>query len=100
MLGLPDSSKPYLLESDASDVGVRGKETVLSQVQDGSHCVTQKELLALIKAVKNFWPYSYGRFKLRTDHASFSWLSLRNEPVNQVVRGLEILPEFHYTLER
>jgi len=65
---------------------------VLSQVQDGrevvvayytkvmsapkkNYCATRKELLAVVKAVKHFRPYLYGRtFRLQMDHASLIWL--------------------------
>ena len=114
VLGYPDPDKQYVLDTDASDIGVGA---VLSQIEDGverviayysktlapperNYCVTRKELLAVIKAVKHFRPYIYGRrFRLRTDHASLRWLCLRKEPSNQVARWLEILAEFQYTLE-
>ena len=114
VLGYPEPKLQYILDTDASDVGVGG---VLSQVQNGkerviayysktlgpperNYCVTRRELLAVIKAVKHFRPYLYGQtFRLRTDHASLQWLSRRREPSNQVARWLEILAEFRYTLE-
>ena len=65
-----------------------------------NYCVTRRELLAVVKAVKYFRPYLYGRaFRLRTDHASLRWLCRRKEPSNQVARWLEILAEFQYKLE-
>ena len=85
ILGYPDPKSQYILDTDASDVGVGA---VLSQLQEGrervvtyysktlspserNYCVTRKELLAVIKAVKHFRPYLDGqKFKLRTDHAS------------------------------
>ena len=66
----------------------RRRGAVLSQVQDGdervigyyskthtqpkkNYCVTRRELLAIVKGVKHFWPYLYGQhFDLNTDHAS------------------------------
>lgn len=71
------------IDTDASDVGVG---TVISQLQDGeerviayigltltppekNYCMIRKELLAVIKAVKHFHPFLYGRhFMLRSDH--------------------------------
>jgi len=62
ILAYPDPAKEYILDTDASDHSVGA---VLSQVQGGS------ELLAVVKAVKHFRPYLYGRtFRLRTDHVS------------------------------
>ena len=114
ILGYPDPKLQYILDTDASDVGVGA---VLSQVQQGkerviayysktlapaerNYCVTRRELLAVVKAVKHFRPYLYGqRFKLRTDHASLMWLCRRHEPSNQIARWLEILSEFTYVTE-
>jgi len=90
---------------------------VLSQVQGGSDVVvayysktlaaieknyrtTRKELLAVVKAVKHFRQYLYGRtFRLWTDHASLTWLCKRAEPSSQVARWLEIVAEFFYQIE-
>ena len=114
ILGYPDPRLEYILDTDASDVGVGA---VLSQIQQGqerviayfsktlspaerNYCVTRRELLAVVKAVKHFRPYLYGqRFKLRTDHASLMWLCRRQEPAHQIARWLELLSEFQYSTE-
>ena len=114
VLGYPDPAIKYILDTDASAVGVGA---VLSQIQEGNerviayysktlgpaernYCVTRRELLAVIKAVKHFRPYLYGQtFRLRTDHASLRWLCRRKEPSCQVARWLEILSEFPYLIE-
>ena len=114
VLGYPDPKLPYILDTDASAVGVGA---VLSQVQEGkerviayysktlapperNYCVTRRELLAVVKAMKHFRPYLYGtKFKLRTDHASLRWLCRRHEPSAQVARWLEIMSAFSYDLE-
>lgn len=101
MLAYPDPSLPYIIDTDASDVGL---STVLSQVQDGeekviayyskalaspenNYCVARKGLLAVVKAMKYFRLYLYGRhLKSRTDHGSLRWLCLRKEPSNRVTR--------------
>jgi len=114
ILAYPDPVKVYILDTDASNHNVGA---VLSQVQDGrevvvayyskalsapekNYCTTRRELLAVVKAVKHFRPYLYGRtFRLRTDHASLIWLCRRAEPSSQVARWLEILAEFSYRIE-
>ena len=94
VLGYPEPKLQYILDTDASAVGVGG---VLSQVQEGkerviayyskilapperNYCVTRREFLAVVKSVKHFRPYLYGQhFRLRTEHASLQWLSRRRE---------------------
>ena len=65
-----------------------------------NYCVTRRELLVTVKAIKHFRPYLYERkFRPRKDHASLRWLCRRKEPSNQEARWLEILAKFRYTLE-
>ena len=71
VLPFPDSSLPYLLDTDASAEGIGA---VLSQVRDGkehvvafysakfsrperNYCVTRKELLAVVRSLADFHPY-------------------------------------------
>jgi len=115
ILAHPDPVKEYILDTDASN---RNVGAVLSQVQDGRevvvayyskalsapeknyYCTTRRELLAVVKAVKRFRPYLYGRtFRFRTDHASLIWLCRWAEPSSQVALWLEILAEFSYRIE-
>jgi len=94
VLAYSDPAREYILDTDASDYNVGA---VLLQVQEGqevvvayysrslsaaekNYCTTRKELLAVIKVVKHFRPYLYGRrFRLCTDHASLIWLCKRLE---------------------
>ena len=93
MLGYADPKLQYIIDTDASAVGVRA---VLSQIQEGekrviayysktlappecNYCVTRRELLAVVKVMKHFRPYLYGnKFKLRTYHAFLHWLCRRH----------------------
>ena len=114
VLAYPDFTKDFILDTDAS---LDGAGAVLSQIHDGeekviaywsktfspaerNYCVTRRELLAVILAVKHFRPYLYGRkFLCRTDHASLQWLYRRKDPSHQVARWLEILSEFSFDLQ-
>lgn len=114
ILAYPRDDDPYILDTDASDVGIGA---VLSQVQDGEekviayassvlnkherrYCVTRKELLSLVKFTKHFKPYLYGRkFLIRTDHGSLKWLCNFKEPEGQIARWLESLSEYDYVIE-
>jgi len=114
ILAYPDPALEYILDTDASDQNVGA---VLSQVQEGrevvvayyskslspterNYCTIRKELLAVIKSLKHFRPYLYGRrFRLLKDHASLIWLCKRADPSSQIGRWLEILAEFSYRIE-
>ena len=65
-----------------------------------NYCVTRRELLAVLMAIKHFPSYLYGtKLKFRTDHTSLRWLCLRHEPLAQVAHWLESVSAFRYRLE-
>ena len=114
ILALPEWSKPFILDTDASDVGIGA---VLSQIhQDGSehvicyasriltkpernYCVTRKELLAVVTFLKHFRQYLIGRqFTIRTDHGALTWLRNFKAPEGQMARWLEKLQDYQFTI--
>ena len=114
VLVFPDFTKPFLLDTDASNTGIGG---VLSQLDDEGkehviafasrtlskserrYCVTRRELLAVVVFTEQFRPYLLGRrFTLRTDHGSLSWLQSFKEPEGQLARWLEKLQEYHFDI--
>ena len=104
-LAYPDFTKPFIVDYDASDVGIGA---VFSQLNKSSveqplayysrslskperkYAVTRKERLALVDALRHFRCYVIGkRFKVRTDHSALQWLRTFKEPVGQVARWIE-----------
>lgn len=114
ILSYPLPTGEFILDTDASNVGIVG---VLSQVQDGqekvigyfskvlskperNYCVTRRELLAVVKSVKHFYKYVYGReFLLRTDHAALKWLLSFKKSEGQVARWIERLQKYTFKIE-
>lgn len=110
ILAYPKMDAKFILDTDASDKAVGA---VLSQEQDGqerviaymskamnkheqSYCVTRKELLAVVCALRNFHSYLYGReILLRTDNAAVSWMRNLKTPTGQVARWLQELGTYN-----
>lgn len=114
ILVYPDFSKPFILDTDASDTSIGA---ILSQVHDGKervicygsrslskserkYCVTRKELLSLIYFVKYYRHYLLGKkFKIRTDHNSLRWLMKTKEPEGQLARWIDTLSSYQFEVE-
>ena len=114
ILAMPNDSGDLILDADTSDHSLGA---VLSQVQNGTerviayasrsldrrevnYCITRKELLAVVYAVKYFRQYLLGRsFKIRTDYATLTWLRRTPDPDRQQARWLEILEEYDFQME-
>lgn len=95
ILQCPDFTRKFILNTDASNDGLGA---VLSQSEVGKdlpvayasrslnkaetlYTTSEKELLAIIWAVKYFRLYSYGRkFKIATDHKPLTWVMIVKDP--------------------
>ena len=103
-----------MLDTDASSTGigavlsqqVNGQERVVAYYSralspaERHYCVTRQELLAMVKAIKHFHTYLYGRtFRLRTDHSALRWLLNFRHPEGQVARWIECLQQYDFAVE-
>ena len=113
VLAYPDFVKPFILDTDASDVAIGA---TLSQIVDGEehpmsyfsrtltgpekqYCVTRRELLAVIHAASHFHPYLYGnQFAIHTDHTSLQWLLNFKNPEGQMARWLQKLQQYNFII--
>lgn len=113
LLQFPDQTKPYILTTDASNVALGA---VLSQGSVGSdkpiayasrtlsetemrYSTIERELLAIIWAVKHFRPYLYGNtFTIFTDHRPLAWLYSLKEPNSKLTRWRLRLQEYDFKI--
>ena len=111
ILAYPDFSKPFILQTDASDVGVGA---VLSQMQNGrehpisyasetldqtkrSYSATEKEAYAIHWAVNYFRPYIHGRrFQLQTDHKALEYIFEGKTKNQKLLRWALSIQEFDF----
>ena len=113
VLAYPKPDLPFVLDTDASNYAlgavlsqqVDGKEHVIAYMSKAlnkhevAYCVTRKELLAVIVALKSFHCYLYGQeILLRTDNAAVSWMRSLKNPTGQVARWLELLGTYNITV--
>ena len=114
VLAYPSDDGRYILDTDASLFGIGA---VLSQEQNGEerviayaskslsktqrrYCTTYRELLAVVKFVKHFHHYLWGRkFLIRTDHASLVWLKNFQATEGMISRWTSILDTYDYELQ-
>ena len=119
ILGMPTDSGMFLLDSDASSVGLGA---VISQMQNGKEVViayaprslsnaernydtTKRELLAVTFGLRTFRQYLLGRkFTIRTDHSALQWLRKTPEPMAQMAmaqmaRWLAYIEQFDFEIQ-
>ena len=117
----PRFDRDFIVKTDAANTeGIGG---VLSQLDDEGHervnayygrrltaaerhwTVTEIELLAALKCIKNWRPYLWGRkFKLIIDHAALRWLhtmrdTVEGGPASRLMRWILVLSEYNFSVE-
>lgn len=115
VLAQPDFSKEFVIQCDASRVGVGG---VLFQISDEgvekpiafvskklnkaqrNYTVTELECLAAIVSVNRFRPYIEGLpFKIITDHSSLKWLMTQKDLSGRLARWSLKLQRYDFRME-
>lgn len=112
----PDFLKEFILTTDAFDKaygailsqkrGDSNKEETIyafSRTMDDTqrnYSVTDKELLAVVKAMEHFRRYLIGKeFILRTDHKAIAYINETKNPNSRLLRWALKLQEFAYKVE-
>ena len=91
VLNNPDFSRPFILQTDASDVGIgsvlsqmdeKGEEHPIAYAsrkllpRETRYAAVEKECLAIVEGVRTFRVYLEGRpFQIQTDHRSLQYLN-------------------------
>lgn len=101
VLANADYSKPFIIQTDASDLGMGGilvqgegsEERVIAYTSakfsnaQRNYQTTERECLAVITAIEKFRPYIDGvKFTVVTDHASLQWLRNVKDPTGRLCR--------------
>ena len=82
-------------EPDGEEKVIGYFSKVLSKPEQ-NYCVTQRELLAVVKSISHFHKYLYGRnFLLRADH-TLMWLLRFKSPEGQVAQWIESLQKYDF----
>ena len=114
VLSLFRDDAPVILDCDASDSGVgavcsqiiNGEEKPIAYAsrtynkQEMSYCITRRELLGLIFALKHFRQYCIGRHIIvRTDHAPLLAIKTSPNPSSQMCRWLDFIAEYDMQIQ-
>ena len=112
-LSYPDFSKPFIVRTDASDIGVAA---VISQKVNGlerpiaftsralsaterNYFTSEKECVGILHALKKFTPYLDGQeFELQTDNQALIWLNKMRYVNSKFVRWALRIQDFQPTI--
>lgn len=81
-----------------SDLSISYISRTLNKAEK-NYNTTEKELLAIVWAVKPFRPYIYGhKFTVITDHRTLTWLFNVQDPGVRLIRWRLQLEEYNYDI--
>ncbi|KAL0430431.1 UNVERIFIED_CONTAM: Transposon Tf2-11 polyprotein [Sesamum radiatum] len=110
VLALPDMSKPFVVETDASDFALGGvimqdghpvafESRKLKDVER-RYSVHEKELLTVVHCFRLWRHYLLGSpFVVKTDNTAVSHFMTQPKLTSRQARWKELLSEFHFVLE-
>lgn len=114
VLAQPDFTKRFSIQCDASDLGVGA--VLFQEISEGyekpiyffssklttaekNYSVTERECLAVVKAVQKFRPYVEGyEFDVITDHSSLKWLMNTKDLSGRLARWSLKLQPFSFNI--
>lgn len=113
---MPNYQKEFLLQTDASDVGLgiflaqindQGEEHPILYISrklkqsEQNYCTTEKECAAIVYAVKKLRCYLDGHlpFIIQTDHNPLVWLKTHAWSNQRLMRWDLALQQFNYRIE-
>uniref|UniRef100_A0A1Y1NGJ5 RNA-directed DNA polymerase n=1 Tax=Photinus pyralis TaxID=7054 RepID=A0A1Y1NGJ5_PHOPY len=113
ILTIPNFEKPFILQTDASNVGIGAVLTQIYDDQEHVICylsraltrterkfsVTERECLAVLWSVEKLRCYLDGvKFTVITDHHSLVWLNNLKDPQGRLGRWVLRLQQFDYDI--
>lgn len=111
VIAFPDFSKPFILQTDASDFAIgavlmnhdKRPVSFISRImkpEETRYGITDKELLAIVWAVKKLENYLTGqKFVIETDHKALQYLFKQSSPSSRWTRFRLKLEEFDFTIK-